>query len=101
MSDPATTVHTLTAKEYHELVGRVGALELLTAQSLVVFVKLTPDENRDEFVHDALVELEKRFDRYHPLAARAALETAEALWTSALATVRQPGAERREPWQEG
>ena len=83
----------LRKREFQALRGRVGALELLTAQSLVLFLKCVPDDERDGFVADALIQLENRFERFNPLAARAALDCADALWSSALATVRQPGVE--------
>ncbi len=93
MSDPVTTIKFITEQEYETLRGRIGSLELLMAQAWVAVLKATPDEFRDGVVEGALIQQEDRFNRLHPIAQRAALENAENILSSALATVRQPGAE--------
>ena len=89
MSDPTTTPKQLTESDWEILQGRVNALELLTAQSWVGLMKLVKDENRQDVIDEALIQLEIRFERFHPVAARAALETAEGITAVALNTVRR------------
>lgn len=79
----------LTEEEYQLIMGRVGALELLMAQAWVAVLKHVPDEYREEIVLNALIAQEDRWDRFEPLARSAALDSAEGILTSALATVRR------------
>jgi hypothetical protein len=89
MSDPATTIRQISEQEFETLRGRLAAMEILLAQAWVAVLKHVPDEDRDEFVEDALIQQENRFHRLHPVAQRVALERAEAILGSALVTVRQ------------
>ncbi len=90
MSDPPTPKQ-LTEAEWEILQGRVGALELLAAQSFFGLLKLVKDEDREFIIEEALIQLEVRFEKFHPIAARAALESAEWITKTALDTVRYQG----------
>lgn len=79
----------LNEDEYQQMLGRIGALEILVTQTWTAVFKHIPDEHRDEIKDNALIEVEKRFDRLHPIAQRAAVETADGMLTVALDTARQ------------
>lgn len=79
----------LSEEEYQQMIGRLGALELLTAQAWVYVLKSVKDEHREEVILDALIAQEDRWERFDPIARAAALDSAEGILTSALKTVRR------------
>jgi len=88
-NDPETTPKQLTELEYEALRGRLGALEVLMAQAWTAVLKHVPDEQREDVIIDALIAQEDRWGRFHPTCREIALDSAEGILTSALATVRQ------------
>ncbi len=87
MSDPTITPKQLTELEYEQLRGRLGALEVLMSQAWTAILKHVPDEEREDVIIDALIAQEDRWDRFKPISRTAAMDSAEGILTSALATV--------------
>lgn len=92
MSNDYDAPKELTVLEYEGIRGRLAALEILSAQSWVAILKHCPDDQREELIVTLQIEIEKRFDRLHPIAQRVASESADNILSSTLATVRNAGA---------
>jgi hypothetical protein len=82
--------HIVTVDEWQILQGRLAALEVLAAQSVVTMLRLVKDEHREFVIGEGMMYLENEiFPRLEPLSQRVALERMEAISSAGLATVRQ------------